>query len=205
MRTNLVRLAAETPDQSDPNARARLQSASAAALEPDLRARIAKLEAQALHYRTALDAVTQGVCLFDGEKRLILSNRRYAEIYRLAPEQVLPGATLRDIVELRAVVGTDATAADDDLMSCLSDNSSKEGIVSNAELRDGRTIQRRHLPTPGGGWVSTHEDIAELHAKPAIGDERVSLQTLIDCVPDYLWVKDAEGRFVIVNKAARAQ
>ena len=106
MRTNLVRLAAETPDQSDLNARSRLQSASAAALEPDLRARIAQLEAQALHYRTVLDAITQGVCLFDGEKRLILSNRRYAEIFRLAPEQVRPGATLREIVELRVVVGT---------------------------------------------------------------------------------------------------
>ena len=37
MRTNLVRLAAETPDQSDPIALARLESASAAVLEPDLR------------------------------------------------------------------------------------------------------------------------------------------------------------------------
>ena len=87
-------------------------------------------------------------------------------------------------------------------MSCLSDSSGKEGIVSNAELRDGRIIQRRHLPAPGGGWISTHEEVAELHDKRAFADERVSLQTLIDCVPDYLWVKDAEGRFVIVNKAA---
>jgi diguanylate cyclase (GGDEF)-like protein/PAS domain S-box-containing protein len=201
MRTNLVRLAAETPDQGDPAALARLESASAAVLERDLGARNSKLEAQVLHYQTALDAIAQGVCFFDGEKRLILCNLRYAEIYRLAPEQVRPGATLREIVELRTVVGTDATAADDDLMSCLSDSSGKEGIVSNAKLRDGRIIQRRHLPTSGGGWISTHEEVAELHDKRAIADERISLQTLIDCVPDYLWVKDAEGRFVIVNKA----
>ena len=38
-------------------------------------------------------------------------------------------------------------------------------------------------------------------ATRAFADQRLSLQTLIDCVPDYLWVKDAEGRFVIVNKA----
>ena len=70
MRTNLVRLAAETPDQGDLAALARLESASAAVLERDLGARNSKLEAQALHYQTALDAIAQGVCLFDGEKRL---------------------------------------------------------------------------------------------------------------------------------------
>jgi diguanylate cyclase (GGDEF)-like protein/PAS domain S-box-containing protein len=35
-------------------------------------------------------------------------------------------------------------------------------------------------------------------------DERVSLQVLIDQVPDYLFVKDAESRFVIANKSVAA-
>ena len=36
-------------------------------------------------------------------------------------------------------------------------------------------------------------------------DERLSLQALIDRVPDNLWVKDAESRFVIANKAIAAE
>ena len=32
-------------------------------------------------------------------------------------------------------------------------------------------------------------------------NERISLQALIDFVPDYLWVKDTESRFLVVNKA----
>src|ERR1700683_1534866 len=36
-------------------------------------------------------------------------------------------------------------------------------------------------------------------------DERLSLQALIDRVPDKLWVKDAESRFVIVNKATASE
>jgi diguanylate cyclase (GGDEF)-like protein/PAS domain S-box-containing protein len=36
-------------------------------------------------------------------------------------------------------------------------------------------------------------------------DERISLQTLIDWVPDNLWVKDAESRFVMANKATAFQ
>ena len=51
---------------------------------------------------TVIDNLSQGVCFFDREERLILSNRRYAEIYRLAPEHVRPGATLKEIIERRA-------------------------------------------------------------------------------------------------------
>jgi diguanylate cyclase (GGDEF)-like protein/PAS domain S-box-containing protein len=36
-------------------------------------------------------------------------------------------------------------------------------------------------------------------------DERLSLQALIDGVPDKLWVKDADSRFVIVNKATASE
>jgi PAS domain-containing protein len=32
-------------------------------------------------------------------------------------------------------------------------------------------------------------------------DERISLQALIDRVPDYLFVKDADSRFIIANRA----
>jgi diguanylate cyclase (GGDEF)-like protein/PAS domain S-box-containing protein len=36
-------------------------------------------------------------------------------------------------------------------------------------------------------------------------DERLSLQALIDRVPDKLWVKDADSRFIIVNKATASE
>jgi diguanylate cyclase (GGDEF)-like protein/PAS domain S-box-containing protein len=54
---------------------------------------------------------------------------------------------------------------------------------------------------PKGGWATTHEDVTERRDAPAVVDQRISLQTLIDLLPDYLWVKDAASRFVVVNKA----
>ena len=71
----------------------------------------------------------------------------------------------------------------------------------SAPLRDGRTIQIRHQPLPNGDWVSTHEDITELGAARASANQRLQQQALIDWVPDYLWVKDTESRFVVVNRA----
>ena len=53
---------------------------------------------------------------------------------------------------------------------------------------------------PGGGWIATHEDITELKAARAAANERLSLQALIDRLPDNLWVKDVNSRFVIANQ-----
>jgi PAS domain S-box-containing protein len=49
--------------------------------------------------------------------------------------------------------------------------------------------------------VSTHEDVTELRERRLLIEERLSLQRLIDSVPDNLWVKDAERCFVVANLA----
>ncbi|MER8593684.1 PAS-domain containing protein [Mesorhizobium sp. M1182] len=180
---------------------AQLATASYEALERELRATIAALQDQALRFQTAIENISQGICFFDAGERLILCNRRYAEIYRLAPEQLQPGAALREIVERRVAVGTSAMNADAYLALARAVNSGTASGNWTAELADGRTIQVCHQPMPDGGWVATHEDISELSANRLVVDERISLQTLIDLVPDYMWVKDTESRFVVANRA----
>jgi diguanylate cyclase (GGDEF)-like protein/PAS domain S-box-containing protein len=180
---------------------ARLAIESLDGVTDDRDATIAQLQAQAQHYQAAFDAIAQGVCFFDAEDRVILGNRRFAEIYRLAPEQIRPGAALREIVELRVAAGTWGRAADDYLSFCAANHSGKQEIVWMTELRDGRLIQMRRQPMPDGGCVVTHEDITELKAARAAADERSSMQALIDRLPDNLWVKDVNSRFVIANQA----
>jgi diguanylate cyclase (GGDEF)-like protein/PAS domain S-box-containing protein len=196
-----MREAREASGETSLTALTKLATASFENLESNLRARIATLEAQALRYEMAIDNISQGVCFFDRDERLILCNRRYAEIYRLVPEQVRPGVTLREIVGHRAAAGTCAMAVGDYISLVESINSSAVSRTWVAELTDGRTIQICHQPMPNDGWVATHEDVTELKANRSVADERISLQTLIDWVPDYLWVKDAESRLVVANKA----
>jgi diguanylate cyclase (GGDEF)-like protein/PAS domain S-box-containing protein len=150
---------------------------------------------------TVIDNLSHGVCYFDAEERLILSNRRYAEIYRLDPRDIRPGATATEIVELRAAAGTTTMVTDSYLANARAIQSSDVPGTWINELTDGRAIQVYYRPTPDGGWVATHEDITELKATRTVANERFSLQTLIDWVPDYLWVKDATSRFVVANKA----
>jgi diguanylate cyclase (GGDEF)-like protein/PAS domain S-box-containing protein len=192
---------ASAPEKVNLAALAKLQAVSRDFLERDERAEIAALRAQALRYETAIDKISQGVCFFDGEKRLILGNRRYAEIYGLKIEDLPPGTSLREISERRIRIGTCPMAVEDYLAWSDRVNSIPDAQNLTIELKDGRTIHIFHQPMPDGGWVATHEDITELKTKRAIANERISLQALIDFVPDYLWVKDRESRFLVVNKA----
>jgi diguanylate cyclase (GGDEF)-like protein/PAS domain S-box-containing protein len=198
---SLIKQAAAEPESSALETLAKLRLASQEFLEHDQQLTITALKAQALRYETAIDRISQGVCFFDGEERLILCNRRYAEIYLLRPEDVVPGTSLRNIVTRRFAMGTIPMAIDDYLAWAATVNSRTESKNWTAELANGRTIHISHQPMPDGGWVATHEDITELKAKRAIANELLSLQALIDFVPDYLWVKDTESRFLVANKA----
>src|ERR1700689_4114762 len=64
------------------------------------------LGAQSALFELVLEKTVQGLCFFDGSKRLILSNRRYAELYGTAPGAIRPGMGLREIIELRFAAGS---------------------------------------------------------------------------------------------------
>ncbi|WP_246800912.1 PAS-domain containing protein [Mesorhizobium amorphae] len=108
--TKPSRRATERPESTDLAALTKLATASYEILERELRATIATLESQALRLETAIDNISQGICFFGADERLILCNRRYAEIYRIAPDELQPGLTLGEIVERRVTAGTSNSA-----------------------------------------------------------------------------------------------
>ena len=119
-------------------------------------------KAENRRFHTAIDHISQGLCFFDGKQRLIVCNRRYAEMYGLSLEQIPPGTTLREIVDRRYLAGSVPEMSSDAYMAwrdsiSVSDTASDTVIA----LRDGRSLAIHHQPMPDGGWVSTHDDITE--------------------------------------------
>ena len=164
---------------------------------------IADLEAQSARYRTAIETVGQGVSFFGGDGKLILCNRRYAEIYDLHPDDVLPGVAARDLAERQ--FGAGSALVEDYLELVRSVGAVNLAQAWNAALPNGRIVEVNIQPMPEGGWVATHNDVTERRERSAIVAERISLQRLIDLVPDNLWVKDSASRFVIANNATARQ
>ncbi|WP_428535123.1 putative bifunctional diguanylate cyclase/phosphodiesterase [Rhodopila sp.] len=113
-------------------------------------------------FDVALNNISQGVCFFDGQQRLILANRSYAEIYGLAVEHVRPGMTLREIVDLRYAAGSCPEMTQAEYLAWRDrvqvGSGKSDSIVT---LKNGKIISIHHRPMPDKGWVATHEDITE--------------------------------------------
>lgn len=107
----------------------------------------------------ALNNMSQGVAMFDGGQRLIISNTQLAKIYRLTPEQTKPGTPFRAILDARVAVGSVPGDVRNFITDGLDHVSSVGLSHSHYELRDGRTVSVSRQAMDGGGWVSIHQDI----------------------------------------------
>jgi diguanylate cyclase (GGDEF)-like protein len=126
----------------------------------ELQASKSELQGRNVRFDTALDHMSQGLCMFDCDQRILIFNRRYAQVYGLPLEQVRTGMTLREIVQLRIANGLYAGASPDAYMG---ERTARVTQASNTvqQLSDGRFIAIARRPMECGGWVTTHEDITE--------------------------------------------
>ena len=113
-----------------------------------------------LRISAALDNMTQGLCMFDAGGRLLLCNEPYLKMYGLTRKQARPGVMLRRLLEIRKANGTFHRDIDEYVTGA--ERRVVEGTAFNniVEAR-GRSISINNRPIPGGGWVSTHNDISE--------------------------------------------
>ena len=111
--------------------------------------------------RSALNNMTQGLCMFDGAARLILCNERYAEMYHLRKEFTWVGTPLRDLLVERAAAGTFSGDPDAYVAECLRQVAEGRTETRTIEIKDGRVIALVSRPIPGGGWLATHTDVTE--------------------------------------------
>ncbi len=167
-----------------------------------------RLREQKLQLDTALNNMSQGLNLFDAEGRLVLCNERYMEMYRLTPEQVKPGLSVREMVEARIAAGTFFAVEPEPYIADLIETI-KRREPQNVTMRvaDGRIVSVISHPTPdGSGWVVTHEDISERRRAEIERDRSQAFATtVVEAVPSTIMVKDARDlRYVLVNRAAEA-
>ncbi len=121
----------------------------------------AEISKQVDRLEAAVGNMSQGLCMYDRSQRLIISNARYAEIYGIPPEQIRPGMSLREVLELRLAHDGYYGEADSYVSRRLGVCRDDKAAQSIIELANGRTLQILRHPLKGGGWVATHEDITE--------------------------------------------
>ncbi|MBV9260030.1 MAG: EAL domain-containing protein, partial [Pseudolabrys sp.] len=164
----------------------------------------AQLARQNVLLDSAINNMSQGLCMFDAQNRLLVWNDRYREMYRLPASKIWPRCTIRDLLNARVEAGTfplDPDRYEAELKTAL-----KQGkpFRTRIELADGRTIAGVNQPIEGGGWVATHEDITDrVRAERELDRARVFLDTIVSSVPTPIVVKEMPDlRYRLVNKAA---
>ena len=110
---------------------------------------------------TAINNMTQGLLLFDASERIVVTNRRYIDMYGLSHDVVKPGCSFRELISHRQATGSfvgDVDSYREGLLHDLAQGQTSEMII---DTPDGRTVRVVNQPLANGGWVATHEDMTE--------------------------------------------
>ena len=134
-----------------------------------------KQQKQSLHQTNlrldaALDNMTQGLCLYDTDGRLIVVNRRYGEIYNLPPNAIRVGMTAVEVLSCCLTAGNHRSQSLGDMLEAeRAGAGTAEARTYIQHLDDGRIIAIEKRLIADGGFVATYEDITERrHAEARI-------------------------------------
>ena len=164
-------------------------------------------KAQAITARLALsqnvlESVTQGICVYDADNRVVLFNRRFLELFNLSPDVVRPGIGYRQLLEHSASRGNLAPELVEKhyqarlalLASgrpCSVEQEQPNGVVTTLDVR----------LLPDGGWLTVCDDVthrARLERALRIQTERI--EHAVANMSHGLSMFGADERLIVCNR-----
>ena len=64
-----------------------------------------RAQAREAWFATVIDNLSQGLVVFDKDRKVVICNKRYREIYGLTAEQVAPGTPTSELIKRRLELG----------------------------------------------------------------------------------------------------
>ncbi len=168
------------------------------ALTGEIEARALALKLQNDRFVGAIESLSQGLCIYDADNRLVMANRRYAELYGLDPGFVAPGVHLLDVVSnsaLRGIYAEEAVVAD--ATAALGEIAAEGHCERVRHLADGSVVHITFNGLKGGGWIALHKDVtSERLAEQRLKENERRVSDFLATSADWCWETDAEHRFI---------
>ncbi|HEV2162340.1 MAG TPA: PAS-domain containing protein [Stellaceae bacterium] len=162
---------------------------------------------------TLVENLPVGVTLVDRDGRFIAFNRAYLAVNGIPPGTFKLGDRFADYIRYMVEHGDHEIAEGEDVESTM------RRIVADAmrpvpqkferTRSNGRTIEIRRAPLPGGGFVTTYIDETDARRREAdaasararLEGQTEMLSTLVENLNVGVSLVDAEGRFMALNSA----
>jgi diguanylate cyclase (GGDEF)-like protein len=161
-----------------------------------------ELELQIDSLRQVVSHMSQGLCLFDANERLIVCNDQYLRLYGFDSAVVKPGVAYRDILDCAVKAGRHPDLRADELYyRCIDLTRRTDSASHQLRLDDGRVIETTFRPIAHGGWVAVHEDITDrLSQQEALRDRNLLLDATLENMAHGLCAYDRDLRLIVANQ-----
>lgn len=154
--------------------------------------------------REAVQRVAVGFTIYDAEDRLVLCNDAYLNLYEDSRDLIVSGRRFEEIIREGAERGQYQEAQgniDAWVAERVAQHQNADGRAIEQHLGNGRWLLIIEHRTSSGYIVGNRIDItAQKQAAEALAVREAYLQATLDNLPFFFWLKDAESRFLAVNK-----
>ncbi|CAN7338688.1 CHASE domain-containing protein [Variovorax sp. LjRoot290] len=113
--------------------------------------------------KSIMENLPCGLSVFDGQLHLAASNQQFRELLDL-PDELFSGRSVRfeDVVRNNAARGEYGPGPVEDIVAGMLERAQyPTRMVFERERHDGKPLEVRSAPMPGGGFVTTYMDISE--------------------------------------------
>ena len=151
----------------------------------------------------ALEQAAEGLILYDSSHRVLVWNRRFVETYPELDGVLARRMPYHEVLQARIDKGAvqEAIGREADWMESRRRDFGKQDGWIDQKNADGRWYQLSQKILADGKVLLTSTDITERRqVEQALAKERSLLRAIIDNIPDAIYAKDREAKFILKNR-----
>ena len=157
-------------------------------------------------FEDAIENMDHGLSIFDRDNRLMVANRRFAEMYSLPGELVVPGVHLLDLVKFAVKAGVfDGEAVIQGTIDTLKAMTHQKSVDRIWRVTSGRIVAFTISMLDGGRWLAVHKDITDEHdAKRKLTESEQRFRDFTSVASDWCWETDKDHKFTFFTGVVEA-
>ncbi len=150
----------------------------------------------------ALNHMSQGLCLFDANERLLFCNEQYLTIYGFNRAIVKPGISYREILDYAVKQGKHTNLKGEELYDrCIALVRAQRPTSHRLHLSDGQVVETTFRHIADGGWVAVHEDVTvRVREQITLHERNLLLDATLENMAHGLCAYDSELRLIFANR-----